>query len=225
MDQMKRLAIYFAPRDGAFADAAAAWLGRDARNGKALVQPDVPGMAELTSDPRRYGFHATIKPPFRLREGTKAAELSQDLRDLAAGLTPLRMEGLELGLLEGFLALTPIGDAGELRGLAALVVQALDRYRAPLSPQDIARRRPELLSPRQRELLTAFGYPHVMEEFQFHLTLSCKLDAAEISRLHDAARSHFAGLLPRPFMIEDLCLFGEDAEGQFHLLHRYPLSA
>ena len=75
MDQMKRFAIYYAPRGGAFADAAAAWLGWDLTRGRAVAQPDLPGLvdlpglADLTAEPRKYGFHGTIKPPFRLAGG------------------------------------------------------------------------------------------------------------------------------------------------------------
>lgn len=222
---MKRFAIYYAPRDGGFADAAACWLGWDARMGRAVAQPNVPGIAGLTADPRRYGFHATIKPPFRLSEDARPEELCQAVADLAARLPLVRMAGLELGLLEGFLALTPIGDASPLRDFAAKVVQGLEGFRAPLTPAEIARRRPESLTPRQRELLAVYGYPYVMEEFQLHLTLSGRLEAAQALPLRLAAKRHFAGLLPRPFVIEDLCLFGEDEAGQFHLLHRYALSA
>jgi hypothetical protein len=39
-----------------------------------------------------------------------------------------------------------------------------------------------------------------------------------------ALAAHFAPVLPHPFRIEDLCLFGEDAAGRFHLLHRYALA-
>lgn len=225
MDRMKRFAIYFAPRNGVFADAAAGWLGWDARTGQTVAQPDVPGLAALTAEPRRYGFHATIKPPFRLSEDTRPEDLSQAVADLAAGLPQVRMAGLDLGLLEGFLALTPKGDASLLRNFAAKVVQGLEGFRAPLTPDEIARRRPENLSPRQRELLAVYGYPYVLEEFQLHLTLSGRLETLQVLPLRLAAERHFAGLLPRPFVIEDLCLFGEDEARRFHLLHRYALSA
>jgi hypothetical protein len=39
-----------------------------------------------------------------------------------------------------------------------------------------------------------------------------------------ALAAHFAPVLPQPFRIEDLCLFGEDAGGRFHLLLRYALT-
>lgn len=224
MDRMKRFAIYYAPRDGAFADAAAQWLGWDMAQGCAVVQPDVPGLADLTADPRKYGFHGTIKPPFRLADGTSRGDLAAAVADLAQRLSPVEVPGLEMVLLHGFLALVP-GHDPALNKLAAKVVEGLERFRAPLTAAEIARRRPETLTLRQRELLTVYGYPYVMEEFEFHLTLSGRLGAAEAPTLQTAARAHFAGLVPQPFRLKDLCLCGEDEAGRFHLLHRYALSA
>lgn len=224
MDRMKRFAIYYAPREGAFADAAAQWLGWDLARGCAVVQPDVPGIAALTVEPRKYGFHGTIKPPFRLAPGVVPGDLAQGVADLAQSLRPVTLPGLDLVLLGGFLALVPGPDEG-LSHLAARVVQGLERFRAPLTEAEIARRRPDRLTERQRALLAAYGYPYVMEEFQFHLTLSGRLEPAQASLLRAAAEAQFAGLIPQPFVLEDLCLCGEDAEGRFHLLDRYALSA
>jgi hypothetical protein len=103
------------------------------------------------------------------------------------------------------------------------VVERLDPLRAPLTDAEIARRRPERLTPRQRELLDQFGYPYVMEEFRFHLTLSGRLTDDQMAMLRPLALAHFDGLQPEPFVLEDLCLFGEAADGRFHLLNRYPL--
>ncbi len=224
MDQMKRFAIYYAPREGAFADAAAAWLGWDLAQGRAVAQPALPGLADLTAEPRKYGFHGTIKPPFRLVGGVSASDLAQAVANLAGTLAPVQLPGLEMVLLQGFLALVP-GHDPALTDLAAKVVRELDAFRAPLTEAEVARRRPDSLTPRQRDLLAIYGYPHVMEEFQFHLTLSGRMEDAQAADLQAAARAHFDGLIPQPFRLEDLCLCGEDREGRFHLLHRYPLSA
>ena len=74
-----RYAIYWAPDPGPLADWAARWLGWDPAGGMDLVHPDLPALprpvAEITATPRKYGFHGTVKPPFRLAEGTDAAEL------------------------------------------------------------------------------------------------------------------------------------------------------
>ena len=101
---------------------------------------------------------------------------------------------------------------------------ALDALRAPLTPAEIAKRRPERLNPRQRELLAAWGYPYVIEEFRFHLTLSDDLPEAEAEDLAAVLGPWLAPDLPRPFGITDLCLFGEDQAGRFHLLERHALT-
>ncbi|MCX7646629.1 MAG: DUF1045 domain-containing protein [Rhodobacteraceae bacterium] len=223
-----RLAVYFAPRPGAFADRAARWLGRDAASGRVLAQPDLPGLpvpaADLTAGPRRYGFHGTLRAPFRLAEGLSPGDARAVVAGLAARLPPVRCEGLRLELLDGFLALVPAGDVAELSDLARAVVEATEALRAPLTAAEIARRRPEGLSPRQRELLHRWGYPHVMEEFRFHLTLTDRLAPDQAAPVAAALEAHFAPVLPQPFVIEDLCLFGEDAAGDFHLLDRYALA-
>lgn len=224
---MKRYAVYFAPRPGAFAGRAAAWLGREAMSGKALEQPLLPGVPApegITAGPRRYGFHGTIRAPFRLADGLDATGVAAGVAALAARLAPVHCDGLRLENLHGFLALTPTGCEAALLEFAAAVVEGTDAFRAPLTPAEIARRRPEGLSPRQRALLDRWGYPYVMEEFRFHLTLTDRLDAAQAEVVAPALHAHFAPVLPQPFVIEDLCLFGEDEAGLFHLLHRHALT-
>jgi putative phosphonate metabolism protein len=224
MDQMKRYAVYFSPRAGAFATRASTWLGRDPATGATLTQPELPGIdaGAITQEPRRYGFHGTIRAPFRLAEGMAPADLQQAVSALAARLAPVTCTGLRLENLHGFLALTPEGCEAALLDLAATVVEATNHLRAPMTEAETARRRPESLSPRQRDLLGLWGYPHVMEEFRFHLTLTDRL--ADPAPAMAALQTHFAPVLPSPFMIEDLCVFGEDVGGDFHLIHRYALT-
>lgn len=224
MDKMKRFAIYYAPRAGAFADAAAAWLGWDLLAGRAVATA-LPDLADHMADPRKYGFHGTIKPPFRLAEGVAPDDLAQAVDRLATSLRAVELPALALRQIDGFLAFVPDGDTAALGDLAAEVVRALDPLRAPLTEAEIARRRPERLTERQRALLGIYGYPYVMEEFQFHLTLTGRLPDTDSPRLIAAAVAHFGSTVPQPFRLEDLCLCGEDAAGQFHLLHRYALSA
>ena len=70
----RRYAIYFAPRPRrALARFGAAWLGWDAEAGADRDGPELAGLprprAEIVATPRRYGFHATLKAPFRLARG------------------------------------------------------------------------------------------------------------------------------------------------------------
>lgn len=224
MEAFRRYAVYYAPPPGEFARRAEAWLGWDAATGRAVLQPDL-GLpaAEITQAAATYGFHGTIKPPFRLAEGCSRGDLCGALSGLAAGLAPVKLPGLRLADLHGFLALVPDGDAGSLNTLAARVVADLDAFRAPPTAPEIARRRPEALTPRQREMLQAWGYPYVMEEFRFHLTLTDRLPPVLAARVAEVLSAHFAPVLPRPFVIADLCLFGEAADGRFRLLRRFAL--
>jgi hypothetical protein len=227
MDQMKRYAVYYAPRPGPLAQRTANWLGWDPASGAARVQPDLPGIpfpAVMTAEARRYGFHGTIRAPFRLADGVGPEDARAVVATLAGRLAPVTCAGLELENLAGFLALTPMGCEAALLDLGAKVVEGTNALRAPLTEGEIARRRPESLTPRQRELLDQWGYPYVMEEFRFHLTLTDRLPEGEVPGVQAALADYLEGALPRPFVIEDLCLFGEDAAGRFHLIHRYALT-
>ncbi len=228
MNELQRYAIYYAPRPGALANLAGHWLGRAIETGAAVAQRGVPGLpvplAGLTADARRYGFHGTIRAPFRPRPGSSADAVGAAAAGLAARLAPVRCAGLRLENLQGFLALTPVGCEAALLDLAALVVEATDPLRSPLNPEEIARRRPATLTSRQRELLECWGYPHVMEEFRFHLTVTDRLLPDQLPMVTAAAAAHFAPVLHQPFAVEDLCLYGEDSTGTFHFIHRYALS-
>lgn len=228
MAGMKRYAIYYAPEPGAFADFCAAWLGWDAAAGRAVAHPDVAGLprpvAGLTAAPRKYGFHGTIKAPFHLAVGTGADDLRRALAAVCARLPPVTGTAMAMQHLSGFVALAPVGEATALAGLAAQVVTALDAFRAPPSAAEIARREPDRLTARQRDHLSIWGYPYVMQDFQFHLTLTGALPLAEAAAVCAVLEPLIKPLMPRPFDIGSLCLFGEAADGRFHLLHRYPLT-
>ena len=76
MPEYTRFAVYYAPEPGAFADFTASWLGWDPVTASPRPYPQIPGLprpvAEITDTPRKYGFHGTLKPPFRLT-GSRAA--------------------------------------------------------------------------------------------------------------------------------------------------------
>lgn len=225
MGQITRYAIYYAPAPGVFADAAAAWLGWDAARGVAAAQPAAPGLDldALTRTPRKYGFHGTLKAPFALADGRDAAALAAALGDFAALRPPAESGPLVFRRIGSFLALTPAPPLGTLNRLAGEIVEAFEPFRAPLTPAQTARRRPERLTDRQRELLDLYGYPYVMDEFRFHLTLTGPM-TREAEAAESAARNWFAPHLSGPFRVEALSLFGEDETGRFHLLSRHALT-
>jgi len=213
-----RLAVYFAPAaDSALHRVASRWLGRDAVTGAPCDQPEVPGLtaerfAELTAEPRRYGFHATLKAPFALAAGAGEADAIRRIEALAQSLQAFEAR-LAVSRIDGFVALTPATPTPAIDALGAACVRGFDDLRAPLSPADYARRKPDQLSARQRDYLQAWGYPYVFEEFRFHMTLSGRLTAAEAALVETTARGHFGPLLVQAVAIDRLMLFREPAPG------------
>jgi putative phosphonate metabolism protein len=216
-----RYAIYFAPaHNSAWWAFGAHWLGRDEQHDTALVQPTLTKLApdelrELTAQPRRYGFHATLKAPFSLRGEHTASDLTARLNQLADTLKPVPLGLLQVATLGDFVALVPAQVTDDLMTLAAACVTGLDDLRAPLTDIDLARRRIEHLSAREQALLQLYGYPYVLERFRFHLTLSGPVTPLVAQRVQQAVAAPVAQLNDAtPLVLDRLCLFVESAPGQ-----------
>lgn len=205
-----RYAVYAVPAPGHPLERAAAdWLGRDPR-GDAMSATEAPAGDDLLAEARRYGFHGTLKAPFRLAEGASEADLAAAADALAGPPLPV---ALTVSDDLGFPALRPAAPAPALDALAARCVRALDRFRAPPTPEELARRRPDRLSPRQRELLTRWGYPYVLDEFRFHMTLGARADEpARHAAFMLAAGRAFAPILAGPVPLT-VALFIEPRRG------------
>lgn len=219
-----RYAIYFAPKPGSPLDElGSGWLGRNAWTGDAVAQPQAAGIGEITAEPGRYGFHATLKAPFALR--TNEAEFYAAVANLAQRLPPVVIEKIALAEIGGFLALVPECDSDELRSLAASCVRDLDRHRAPLTVEEIERRRGSGLTSRQERLLHNWGYPFVLDEFRFHMTATRRLEAPEKAAISDAVRRQFAGVIGNSLTIDALTVFRQPAPRlPFVALQRFPLT-
>jgi putative phosphonate metabolism protein len=225
MPDFRRHAVYYTPPPGALADFGAFWLGWDAVAGRRLPHaPEVEGAEEITATPRRYGFHATLKPPFRLAEGRTVAELEAAVARVAADTPAVRGARLGLERLGPFLALVPVSDHGPFSALGESMVRGLDDFRMPPSSAEMTRRRAAGLTPAQDAHLVRWGYPYVFEEFRFHMTLSGKLDPVTAARVEAALAPVLAEVVPDPFEIGAVTLAGEDEDGYFHEVHRYTLS-
>ncbi|KJV09340.1 hypothetical protein VZ95_12130 [Elstera litoralis] len=221
-----RVALYWTPPEGQpLTELAARWLGRDARG--RWVPPLKLGLEEaaweaITDAPRRYGFHATLKAPFRPAAGVGLPEIERATEALAQSLSPVPLD-LAVQSLGSFLALCPINPPDALSALAGRCVEALDPLRAPLTEAEIAKRGPNL-SPRQADYLRRWGYPYVFNEFRLHLTLTGSLPeparADALTRLSNAFTPH----LGTPQTLSDLSLFLEAEAGAPLTLHRsFPL--
>lgn len=226
-----RYALYYAPRpEEGLAAAASQWLGRNADGGEARALKPAPAfttgrLAEITAEPRRYGFHGTLKPPFALTEGAFERDLMESVGRFATRCRPFSVPSMQLACLSHFLALVPATPSRELQELADACVIEFDEFRRSADDAELARRRAVGLSPRQDELLLRWGYPYLLEEWRFHLTLTGRLpDKGERAAIGDLLRRRFAGFIDRPLAVRDLCLFRQPAAGRpFTVLARFTL--
>jgi 2'-5' RNA ligase len=230
-----RYAIYLAPpADTPLWQFGSRVLGYDAATGA-----DLPGFATagldaaawhvLTERPRTYGFHATLKAPFRLAPGETIGSLSEAARRLAAchpafDLGPLGVRPIVEGT-QGFVALVQQREASPLVALESAVVEGLDRFRAPLTPDEIAARRPDRLTERQRDNFLRWGYHMIGADFRFHMTLSGATAAAP--DIADALSEDMAAAVGAAHLFVDaLVLFEQPTSGQrFRIIGRFPLAA
>lgn len=226
-----RYAIYLAPSpDTPFWRAASRVIGRDAVTGESLPFPplapcDAADWAEVTAEPRRYGFHATLKAPFELAEDVDEALLVEAARGFAAARHGFSIADLSVKAMKSFIALTPDAPHADLDGLAADCVVAFEPFRAPLAPAERARRVATLADPRHVASVDRWGYPWVFEDFRFHMTLTGPL--AEPRR--EAVRAELAAFLgdvARPFAVDAIVVFRQERrDAPFRVLERFPFAA
>ena len=231
-----RYAIYYAPpANSGLWDLAQHWLGRDCESGAALLRPpledpdaaaiDAAALDAATTSPRHYGFHATLKAPFRLAAGTSLRDLHDTLAVFAARQAPFEAPPLAVRALGPFLALVLSEPSESMHRLAAAAVEAFEPLRAPLDEGDLQRRLRSGLTERQETLLRQWGYPYVMEEFRFHMTLTGPLETPQRERLQTGLSELFRPHTVAPFAVNAVCLYGQhDREAPFRLMDRVRLT-
>jgi hypothetical protein len=216
-----RYAVYFAPSTTSpWWAFGASWLGRDECHNMRLAQPEIAHITQAafeqaTEEPRRYGFHATLKAPFHLKDNMGLNELEMRLNTLAAQLQPVELGALSAVSMNDFVALLPQAMSVRLSALAEKCVTELDDLRAPLAPLDLARRGVDPKDSRGQFLLNNYGYPHVLERFILHFTLSGSVSPQVADLLVRAVMNPISHLnQSAPLVLDRLCLFVEEKQGQ-----------
>lgn len=221
----ERYAIYWAPEsDSQLSRLDESWFGGDRQRGTFGLDPAVAGRIKRSA--ARYGLHGTLKAPFRLAPGATLSDLTARLHRFAEQRAPIHTSPLQLTDIDGFLALCPQPPSLELIRLAHMVVLGFDEFRAPLEAADRERRVAGGLNTHQRLLLEQWGYPHVLSEFRFHVTLTDRMPNLAIrGKVKAALADALAPLEASPFELRSICLFGDPGEDKhLELIERFPLN-
>jgi putative phosphonate metabolism protein len=231
MTAFPRYAIYFAPNAASpLARFGAELLGYDAASGADVpfatdVLADIADWPELTADPRKYGFHGTLKAPFPLADGRSESDLLAICKLFAN--TPRAIPVITPGVraISGFTAVVPTKPCAPLNALAQDCVEMFDGFRAPMTAEDRARRKPETLTARQVTQLDRFGYPYIGADFRFHMTLTGRLPADRAASVLALLERRFATLDLTSLAIDRIALFRQaDAASRFAVLRSFELT-
>ncbi len=219
----ERFAVYFVPAaDSALYRFGASVLGYDCHSGRDvdfLAGADA-GWRDKAQAARVYGFHATLKPPFRLRPGTEPADVEAALDEFAASRLAINAGRLEVRSIGAFIALTLETPPPAVDELAADCVRSFDSFRAPMGKAERARRLKSSLTPRQRSNLDRWGYPYVFEEFRFHMTLSGPLPDAERAHALGWLRERFAEVDEARHLTIDRLVIARQADASFAVIRQ-----
>lgn len=211
-----RYAIYFSPEpESKLWLFGSRWLGRDSVNGDDLKRLKVKDLsekrlAEITKQAAHYGFHATLKPPFRLSKGHDLEMLDEALEAFAAAREPFTIPGLELAELDGFIALRPAKKCKALDKLAADCVKEFDHFRKAPGKKELEKRLKADLTDKQKKMLEKWGYPYVLDEYRFHMTLTERLKGKERKAVMAELEPHAKKVIGKKVKVLDITLFKQN---------------
>ena len=229
-NETARFAIYFAPEISSnLHTIGSQWLGRDSSSGKSIKQPNIKGISssyfyKVTKNPRLYGFHATLKAPFRLNKEFTLKDLCSQIQRLSTLSKPFSIN-LKVRELGNFITLMMDPNEQKMQNLASKLVENLDQFRAPIHQEEIYKRRMSTLTSSEDENLLNWGYPYVFDDFRFHITLTEKIQCrSDREFMASAASSHFSRSLDNPTTVSSISLFfQESSEADFLQIQQFVL--
>ncbi len=232
MSQYPRYAVYFVPpADSVLYRFGASLIGYDAYSGQSLpfidgIEAEVQGWKRFTTDPRKYGFHATLKAPLSLAPGKTEDELVAAVRDVAQTPRAIPVIAPAVRNIGSFIAIVPDVPCPALHAFADDCVTAIDDFRAPLTAAD--RERPQRVGPDRAagRISGPLGLPLRVRGIPLsHDTgrLSPAERRAHVTRI---LQRRFDALALHSISIDRLALFRQiDAHSGFTIIAHWPLQA
>jgi len=229
IQEFSRFAIYYLPSESnLLSNFASSWFGWNPHLGMEVSYPVWKNLnfniAELTSEPGKYGLHGTLKPPFPLAKQENFEELRVAILKLSRSIKKFKIPSITLRVIDGFIAIVPTIRNERIDYLAEKCVKELDDFRGPESLENIKKRRSVGLSERQENHLRRWGYPYVLDDFNFHLTMTEKLRPEVSERVFLVLASKLESVLMAPLLVDKIFLCGESVEnGKFKVIEKFSL--
>jgi len=237
MTNYKRVAIYFLPKkNSSLENFGKNLLGRDinkkkkislTRRQKYFINRGFTYFDELKDyceQPAKYGFHATLKAPFRLKRNVKTKNFYDVISHIAAQHSRFKIKGLKIAYSKKFTFITSRKPNKLLINLENDLVKHLDTFRAELNKTEIKKRIPDSLTFKQNKYLKEWGYPFVFDQFKFHMTLMNQNN----NKLSNKQKLELEKLIYKisnnVIEFNEISLLGENKNGHFEEIKRFKLN-
>ena len=237
MTNYKRVAIYFLPKkNSSLENFGKNLLGRDinkkkkislTRRQKYFISRGFTFFDELKDyceQPAKYGFHATLKAPFRLKRNVKTKNFYDVISHIAAQHSRFKIQGLKIVYSKKFTFITSRKPNKLLINLENDLVKHLDTFRAELNKKEIKKRIPDSLTFKQNKYLKEWGYPFVFDQFKFHMTLMNQNN----NKLSNKQKLELEKLIYKisnnVIEFNEISLLGENKNGHFEEIKRFKLN-
>ena len=237
MTNYKRVAIYFLPKkNSSLENFGKNLLGRDinkkkkislTRRQKYFINRGFTYFDELKDyceQPAKYGFHATLKAPFRLKRNVKTKNFYDVISHIAAQHSRFKIKGLKIVYSKKFTFITSRKPNKLLINLENDLVKHLDTFRAELNKTEIKKRIPDSLTFKQNKYLKEWGYPFVFDQFKFHMTLMNQNN----NKLSNKQKLELEKLIYKisnnVIEFNEISLLGENKNGYFEEIKRFKLN-
>ena len=230
LNDFSRFAIYYVPPESDYLTKfSASWFGWDAYQGIKVNYPMLRNLnydlKDITSKPSKYGLHGTLKAPFFLAPNRTIDELRLSLSVLSHSIKKFEIPSICLRIISGFIAIVPSTQNESMNYLAKKCLEDLDRFREIESPDILNKRRVVGLSPSEEHYLFRWGYPYVLDNFRFHLTMTTKLTSEVSKNVLSVLNSELRVVLKAPLAISKIYLFGESKlHGRFEVIEEFSLA-
>ena len=223
----KRYAIYYVPSENSELDLfGKCWLGWDPYKGVETTKSDLSKLpsfkkfSSLVLTPKQYGFHGTIKAPFKLKNEYTYNDLENKVREISKQIHSFYFDQLIIKKLGNFIGLIPTNNL-KINAVSNKFVEELDYLRDELSESEIKKRKPHKLTSNQKQMLFKWGYPYVFDEFKFHLTLTSKLNVVEIDEVFRSLQNILKQVNLNKISFNNICIFGQKNDEKFYFVKRF----
>ncbi len=237
MKKYSRYAIYYAPpKESNLEEFGRYWFGWDPLNAKLINNKQrinylngfgIKNLKNIDKNvliAKKYGFHGTLIPPFKLNKNYSTNLLFKKTEDIAKKFKKFKFYKFKLKKINNFYAFVQNKKNNNINKLSNRLVRELFKFRSPLTKKEIDRRNPSKLSKFQLNILYKWGYPYLMSEFKFHMTLASEVTGNKLYSELKKIENNKEIILNEINNFDKIYIFGENQKGMFENLENFSLS-